>query len=124
VIDFVVRYPWGGLYCGELRSALRQLGVPTLDDPLTGGDADGFFISTDKRRLVAARRLLRDYNCYLESDGEDRFDDIMAALYEGEVYEVMQDWNTLIGSLTWRHWRSSACDWSCWRRDLPQSARR
>lgn len=101
VIDFAVRGPWwGNSYCGKLRAALRQLGVPTMHDAFNdGSDSVGFFVSTDKRRLVAARRLIRDYDRYLESGGKDRFDDVIAALQEGEVYELWQDVRSLFWEL-------------------------
>lgn len=95
-IDFVVRYPWGTNYCGKLRAALRKLGVPTMHDAFNdGSDSDGFFFSNDRRRLLAAQRLIHDYNRYLDADGKDRFDDIIATLYSGQIYEVLQDWKWL-----------------------------
>lgn len=95
-IEFVVGYPWGGNYCRKLRAALRQLGVPTMHDAFNdGSDVESFFISTDRRRLIAARRLIRDYGRHLESDGEDCFEEILKALSDGGVYEVMQDWKHL-----------------------------
>jgi hypothetical protein len=97
-VEFVVCYPWGTGYIRELRAALRQLAVPTMNDPLTDGDSDGFFVASDKRSFVVARRLIRaTQSDFAAANSCAGFDELIDALADAGAHEIAQDWK----HLTW-----------------------